>query len=74
MVTDLIGEGAREFTRIVYTGPRYLFLGWSADLCYTGPRYLFLGWSADLCYTGARYLFLGRARELTFTRIVLLTD
>ena len=57
---------SRMVGRIVLHGPRYLFLGWSAELCYTGrvtffsdgggrivlhgPSYLFLGWWAELCY------------------------
>jgi hypothetical protein len=57
----------RMVGRIVLHGPRYLFLGWSAELCYTGPRYLFLGWSAELCYTGPRYLLVGWSAELCYT-------
>ena len=52
---------SRMVGRIVLHGPRYLFLGWSAELCYTGPRYLFLGWPAGLCYTG-RGTFFSDAR------------
>ena len=66
-------ENGSRAGRTHHVGPletsRYLFLGWSAELCYTQDRYkihtyIVLIHRAYLLNRG------GRARELTFTRTV----